>query len=136
MLVHENFLRLSPQAQQRFEAAEASADSEWMAVAQEIQEQVVREFSVGRPHVERDMDVALWELRAAAQRHPEHALYVRHNRARQGTLRVGDVCPNVPVVSVFATSSSSSSAAPPQHRHLLDRASPGRPLVIIAGSYS
>eukprot|EP00946_MAST-07B_sp_MAST-7B-sp1_P001952 g1952.t1 len=74
-----------------FQAAEASVDSEWMCVAQDIQEQVVKEFSRAS-HSSLDvvahMDIALFELRAAANRHPEVALYVRHNRARRGTLPV------------------------------------------------
>lgn len=140
MLTRENELRLSESVQLRFKAAEASVDSEWMCVAQEIQEQVIKEFSKASHSsldVVRHMDIALFELRAAANRHPEIALYVRHNRARRGTLRVGDPCPNVSVVSVASSSSSSTSSTPQlQQRNLLDHAKPGRPLVIIAGSYS
>ena len=73
MLTRENELRLSEAVQLRFKAAEASVDSEWMCVAQEIQEQVINEFSKASHSsldVMRHMDVALFELRAAANRHP------------------------------------------------------------------
>ena len=138
MLARENELRLSPETQSRFQAAEASVDSEWMCVAQDIQEQVVKEFSRAS-HSSLDvvahMDIALFELRAAANRHPEVALYVRHNRARRGTLHAGDPCPNVSVASVNS-SPSASSATPIEQCQLLGHAKPGRPLVIVAGSYS
>jgi hypothetical protein len=120
MLHREEELRLSFPVQHRFTAAEQSGNTEWMDVAREVQLQVLTEFHYA------PTDTNLHALQIAAQKHPNIPMYVRENRARSGNLRVGHDAPNVEVVSL------DGSAA-----HLLDDyATAGRPLVVIAGSYS
>mmetsp|Transcript_18373 Transcript_18373/g.42549 ORF Transcript_18373/g.42549 Transcript_18373/m.42549 type:complete len:148 (+) Transcript_18373:1181-1624(+) len=89
MLKREDELRRSSRYLDAMEVAEESADSEWMDVAVEIQHQVIQEFQ--------PTSLTVHDLRLAALRHPELCFWVRHNRARPGHLRVGDVAPNVVV---------------------------------------
>ena len=119
MLQREEELRWSEAVQQRFTAAEASGTSEWMDVAREVQQQVLKEF-----HYSPTL-VSLHALRLAAQQHPEIPMYIRENRARAGALVVGDDAPNVPVVALNGTTT-----------RLLDYSTGDRPLIVIAGSYS
>ena len=119
MLRREDHLRRhDPSVQKRFEEAENNVNSEWMDVAQEIQEQVCREFGVVEGS--QQMAQALRELRVAALKNPELALYVRYNRARMGTLKVGDDCPNVEMFQLDGTKKS-----------LLDAGQEGRLFSII-----
>jgi hypothetical protein len=120
MLQREEELRWSEAVQQRFTAAEASGTSEWMDVAREVQLEVLKEF-----HYEEDSLVALHAFRLAAQKYPEISMYIRENRARAGTLVVGDDAPNVQVVALNGTTT-----------RLLDYSNGDRPLVVVAGSYS
>ena len=73
MLQREEELRWSEAVQQRFTAAEASGTSEWMDVAREVQQQVLKEFHYFPL-------VSLHALRLAAQQHPEIPMYIRENR--------------------------------------------------------
>ena len=123
MLVREDQLRrFDEDVQERFRVAESSVDSEWMDVAEEIQRQVCREFKV-QPH---HMVEALRQLRSAALRHPELAIYVRYNRCERGSLREGDPCPNVPLYDL--------NGEKVMIRGLASRSD--QKLVILAGSYS
>lgn len=126
-LQREDVLRRSPEAQRRFAEAESSGKTDWMEVAHDLQVEVLREFGVTDAQIGR----ALHELRTFANRHPELALYVRHNRARRGELREGDECPSVPLAELAGT----GVGAP---RPLLEfgGSAGGKPLVLIAGSYS
>ena len=83
----ENRMRLSPEGQAAFAAAEEKDDDDWMEAASRMQFQSLKE--VGLAPTARN--VAL--LRATALEHPEIALYVRHNRCRKGELQVGDSAP-------------------------------------------
>ena len=83
----ENRMRLSPEGQAAFAAAEEKDDEDWMEVASRMQFAALREVGLA-PTAK---NVAL--LRAKALEHPEIALYVRYNRCRQGELHVGDSAP-------------------------------------------
>lgn len=133
MLTRENELRLSEDVQQKMEKAESSGHSEWMDVATEVQRQVLCEFGVSK----QNLHAGLMALRSAALRHPEIALYVKYNRARQGELRVGCPAPDVKVVPVRESDGSDlMSSAKIESSSLLQYERQGRPLVVVAGSYS
>lgn len=92
MLHRENDLRRAPETQAAMERAEGSARSEWMDVVEDIQKQVVQEFQNKSLH-----KITIQDLRSAAMRYPDIAHWVKYNRARRGTLKVGDAAPDVPL---------------------------------------
>ena len=119
LLHREEELRLSPAVQARFGAAERSGGTDWLEVAEELQRELLIEFGV------RPTQTNLHLLRVAAAR-LKVSLYVRHNRASRGDLNVGDRCPDVSLVSYpggLASRLSSFSVV-------------GRPLIVLAGSFS
>ena len=123
MLQREDELRRFDEGvQERFRIAERSYATDWMDVAEEIQRQVCSEFGI-MPH---QMAEGLRQLRLAALRYPDLAIYVRFNRCERGELRVGQPCPNIVLFDLNG-----------QKTKLLG---PGRgnskKLVILAGSYS
>jgi hypothetical protein len=127
MLRRENELRLSEETQEKYAAAEASTDTDWLAVTEALQKQVVMEFGY-----DDSMEDALYCLRCASQLYPndpamkEIPLYVKYNRARDGQLKEGDEAPNTVAVDLNGTSCK-----------LLDCvADTNKPLVVVAGSYS
>ena len=79
------------------------------------------------------MAAALYVLRSASQLFPADtelrrlSLYVRHNRAAQGSLRAGDAAPDVPLHAPRAggpaTTLRAACAAP-------------RPTLLVAGSFT
>ena len=92
MLRREDGLRRSPEYQKEMEAAEGSANTEWMDVVARIQDRVVAEAN------EDDKPEPIYtveELREAASRHPDIAHWVKFNRARQGELKEGNEAPDV-----------------------------------------
>ena len=96
MLIREEQLRVSPEAQAVFAAYEERQDVDWMEHAVELQKQVLCEF--GFP----DDDQALLVLRRAALR-MEFPIYVRNNRADRGPLKVGDQAPQIMLHSMDGT---------------------------------
>ncbi len=119
MLKRENELRLSSDVQKRFEEAERSGDkSDWIEVAEAVQLEVLREFSVP--------EMALDAYRCAAIKHGI-SLCVKHNRAREGNLQVGSIAPDISLISVEHDGLTRTQS-------LLDLQPNGRPLIIIAGS--
>ncbi|CAB9505892.1 expressed unknown protein [Seminavis robusta] len=123
LLQRERDLRVSPASQKEMELAEKWAHSEWMDVATKIQHQVVRQHN--NSAVGGSKKVTVHELRLAALRHPEIAFWVKYNRARQGTLRVGDVAPNISLRRAHDNSATT----------LFDAGNHQR-TVIVAGSWS
>lgn len=92
MLRREDGLRRSPEYQKEMEAAEESANTEWMDVVARIQDRVVAEAN------DDDKPEPIYtveELREAASRHPDIAHWAKFNRARQGDLKEGDEAPDV-----------------------------------------
>jgi len=125
MLIRENELRTCEETQEIYALAERRCDTDWMEVTEELQRRVLREFGV------EDVEVGLKALRCAWQLYPddpelrEIPLYVKYNRARKGTLCVGDDAPNTDVVSLDLSKEK-------LFKFMVDDV----PLVIIAGSYS
>ena len=132
MLRREAEMRKSPGAQQAMEKAEESVESEWMDVVANVQKSVVQEFDRAHASSNENGDndnipsISVHDLRLAALRHPEIAFWVKFNRARQGTLRVGEEAPDVLLVQ--ANSGEETT--------LLNRTTKGKPCVIVAGSLS
>jgi len=119
--------RLSDETQAAYGAAEAREDTDWLEVTAALQQRLLREAGVP---VER-MAAALWLLRSAAALFPHEAelaaipLHVRHNRARQGSLVVGDAAPDVPLHPL-------ADAAPIS----LLAACADAPTLLVAGSFT
>jgi hypothetical protein len=122
LLQREVELRLAPETQAEMERAEQSVNTEWMDCVANLQECIVFQHnqSLDTPLV------TVRDLRLAALCHPEIAFWVKYNRARNGTLRVGDTAPNVPLVV----------ARNEQPTTLLRTKHATKPTVVIAGSWS
>jgi len=101
------------------EVAENSADTEWMDVAEKVQQRVVKEMGLTASR-----KFTIRDLRLAALRNPQIAFWVKHNRARTGDLTVGEAAPNVNLLR----------ASDGQPRTLLDGCSSTDRTVVIAGS--
>jgi hypothetical protein len=132
MLRREAEMRKSPETQHAMEKAEESVGSEWMDVVANVQRSVVQQFHSEYASLKENGDddnistISVHDLRLAALRHPEIAFWVKFNRARQGTLRVGDEAPDVLLVQ--ANSGEDTT--------LLNRTTKGKPCVVVAGSLS
>ena len=122
--------RLDNATQLAYACAEAGDDDRsWLEVTEELQHDVVREFGYASGSA-RVTAAALRALRGAAARHPEHAFWVRYNRARRGALRAGDAAPDVSLARVDAA--TTTPARLPRDFVPTD----GRPLAVVALSYS
>jgi len=125
MLIREHELRTSIETQKIYSEAEKSEATDWMEVTDQLQRRVIKEFGI------EDEELGLYSLRTAAIAYPdvqdfkEIPLYVKYNRAKNGFLKCGDEAPNVNIVKMDQSCGS-----------LLDYSNIGRPLVVIAGSYS
>jgi len=123
MDLRENELRVSPEWQAQFEAAEKSPDTVWLECVEKLQQQVVTEFCYGASAVN--------ALRAAASLYPQEAffreipLYVRYNRARNGTLAEGSAVPDMNLLWPDGKA-----------RSLWTLGGTDIPLVLVAGSHS
>mmetsp|Transcript_3420 Transcript_3420/g.8452 ORF Transcript_3420/g.8452 Transcript_3420/m.8452 type:complete len:241 (-) Transcript_3420:919-1641(-) len=97
MLVREEHLRLAPETQRRYATAESDWRTDWIVVTEQLQRDLVNEFG----HVGAAAEAsALNQLRTATHRYPslrDIPLYIRHNRARAGTIVPGDVLPDAAV---------------------------------------
>ena len=121
MLKRENELRLGQEVQKRFEEAERSgSNTDWIEVATQVQLEVLREFNVA--------ESSLQAYRCAANKHGI-SLYVKYNRAREGSLKVGAAAPDVSLISLMDDGTT-------RLQSLLDTQQADRPLVIVAGSLS
>ena len=96
MLRAEEAARRSEETQAAYGEAERGG-SDWLQVTEALQRRLLREAGVAPERAA----AALFALRAAAQLFPCDAelrsipLYVRNNRAAQGSLREGDAVPDV-----------------------------------------
>eukprot|EP01113_Clastostelium_recurvatum_P047706 TRINITY_DN8556_c0_g1_i2.p1 TRINITY_DN8556_c0_g1~~TRINITY_DN8556_c0_g1_i2.p1 ORF type:complete len:165 (-),score=36.38 TRINITY_DN8556_c0_g1_i2:609-1103(-) len=161
MLVRENELRLSPAIQARYEAAEREPELSWMNITEDLQKQVLREFNVtksatrddgGNDEEEEDVEWGLYNLRGASFLYPDEPdfktipLYVKYNRCRQGDLHVGMRVPHIPLVKVTPSGATTTITINTSlHDEMMTMTmvgagaglgAGGRPLVVIAGSYT
>lgn len=117
MLQREHELRTCPETQAMYAAAETSFDTDWMEETSKMQEQLVKDFGFNASPAQTAR--AVNELRRATWNHPGDAeiasipLYVKYNRARRGTLRVGDVCPDVPLLAYTAVDGPGEASVSP-----------------------
>lgn len=118
---------MSPEQIALFGSVEHRHDTDWIDLADALQRRLVHEFGD-----DGDPDHALLMLRTAATRFPNDAemaaisVYRRANRVRRGTLRVGDRLPDVALVDLHGAETTLWTASK----------RPGRPLFVIAGSWS
>ncbi|KAG2494373.1 hypothetical protein HYH03_007430 [Edaphochlamys debaryana] len=99
VLAAEDALRLSPETQALYAAAELSPDSDWMEVTEGLQRRVLTEAGVPEPKLE----AALWAMRGAPYRWPELkplCLYHRHQRSRPCPIPLGGLVPPLLLVDV------------------------------------
>jgi hypothetical protein len=123
----EEAARLSAATQRAYAAAEARDDRSWLTVTADLQRRVLEQAGVPPAR----MTAALFVLRAAAQLFPADAelraipLQVRHNRACEGCLRVGD-----PIVELCLHRLDNGADAS------LVEACAGLPTLLVAGSFT
>ena len=128
MLRAEEAQRLAPATQAAYGVAEASFDSDWLKVTEELQKRVLRQHGVPPAR----LAAALYLLRTATQLFPHDdelqriPLYVRHNRAEQGDLQPGDPLPSVTLHSL-------QSGAPTTLACACDGP---QPTLLVAGSFT
>jgi predicted mannosyl-3-phosphoglycerate phosphatase (HAD superfamily) len=123
----EEAARHAPETQAAFAAAEQRDDSDWLAVADALQRRLLRDAGVPPLH-EAD---ALRHLRAATYTYPALAaipVYRRMQRARAGTLIVGDAPPDVPLLTMDGERTSLLEAASTLGQR--------KPVLLVAGSIS
>jgi hypothetical protein len=126
MLAREDELRLSNETQLAYKNYRLAGKGEegMETVVEDLQRRVVKEF--GLP-----IEVGLEAIRCAETLLPGDpevkvlSLYRRHNRCVDGDLKVGDVAPDVELYTLSL-----------DKIRLLEMVSVGRPLIIIAGSYT
>jgi hypothetical protein len=139
-------MRLSPQTQQLLSTIEDRKDIDWMDVIAHLQTQLIRE-EIGEDATDDEIQhglrylhiIDLFQmfilfffsiLRSAHQLYDNDefhnlSLYVRHNRAQEGNLKVGDRAIDIQLLNMNGEFVS-----------LLSHCHPHRPLLIIAGSYT
>jgi len=98
VLQRETQLRLSPETQSKYAAAEKRQDTDWMEVTGGLQEDVLREQGVR----EEQLPAALRAMRTAPYKYPQLkklCIYHKYQRSRQGPA-VGSTVPNVMMVKL------------------------------------
>ena len=104
--------------------------TEWMDVAAEIQEELVRSYllKVKTNVTPKDVKSGLKQFRIAASKNPDICHYVKYNRVRACQYGIGQ---QVPDVNMIQTCNGSNIGL--LYRNLSDK---NKPLVLIAGSIS
>lgn len=127
--------RMSDEMQSKYADAEKTAsDTDWMEVTNDMQTALLSE--VGVP-AER-MAAALHLLRSAHRIWPDDAevrsvsCWVRHNRAREGSLRAGERAPDV---KLFLAPSEDDPSAPIQTTSVNEMCD-GKRTLVVSGSYT
>jgi len=129
MLRKENQIRLSADFQALLASIEDRKDIDWLDMVEEMQRNLVQEF--GFSGSEENINTGLSFLRSAVSLFPEDEevrtipLYVKYNRARNCDVKVGSLAPNVPLCTMSEV---------PLSLHALVQ--PGRPLVVVGGSFT
>jgi hypothetical protein len=125
----EEVCRHSEATQDAYERAEApGSKTDWLEVTSAMQERLLTEVGVPPER----MAAALWLLRSAHALWPDDAevraisCWVRHNRARAGTLACGDRAPDLPLYPITGTDGATSVL----------RLCGGQPTLLVAGSYT
>lgn len=117
MLQRENELRLCDDVQEQYRVSECPTK-----VTEAVQRRVVEEFGYKDLHILRSA-ISLYKDDPEISQIPH---YVRFNRSRQGNLKVGDKIPNPRLVSLDGC----------KDLQLSQFHQAGRPLILVAGSYT
>ncbi|CAG8623354.1 15844_t:CDS:2, partial [Cetraspora pellucida] len=140
LLREEERRRFSPEIQKKYYdvGTDPTCGKDWMDVTDQMQHELVREFGYS--------DEAVELLRRAPQLYPDDPefrttqVYVRNNIANIGNLIEGMPTPDCPLVpldpSIFISIIDNSNINSPNLVHLRSLCKPGRPLVILGGSYT
>jgi len=156
MVVRENYLRTCDETQAKFSAADRVSDGGIIAIVEELQRQVAREFLPQYCHDSAKIERAVEFLRCAANMFPEDEyfqtvpIYVKYNRCQNGPLEPGHTIPlDVNLLELATTVTSMSQAtgimdnaeqeALYEKNHtvmLQSKFNPDRPIVLVGGSYS
>ncbi|CAF3189164.1 unnamed protein product [Rotaria sp. Silwood2] len=130
LLMKEEQIRLSRETQQLLSSIEDRKDMDWMDVIADLQTNLIKE-AIGQDATEDEIQCGLRIFRSAHQLYSNDnkfhnlSLYVRHNRAKQGNLRIGDSAIDIQLLNMNGEFVS-----------LLSYFHSNRPLLIIAGSYT
>ncbi|CAM4837810.1 unnamed protein product [Rotaria magnacalcarata] len=130
LLIQEEQIRLSQETQQLLANIEDRKDIDWMDIVTDLQTELIKK-AIGEDATQDEIQYGLHIFRSAHQlygRDPEFhnlSLYVRHNRAKQGNLKLGDQAVDVRLLNTNGEFVS-----------LLSHCHPNRPLLILAGSYT
>ncbi|CAF3883335.1 unnamed protein product [Rotaria sp. Silwood1] len=123
-------MRLSQETQQLLSSIEDRKDIDWMDIIADLQTNLIKN-AIGKDATEDEIQYGLRILRSAHQLYLNDSefhnlsLYVRHNRAKQGNLHVGDLAVDIQLLNMNGEFVS-----------LLSYFHFNRPLLIIAGSYT
>eukprot|EP01120_Amphizonella_sp_Union-15-10_P006427 TRINITY_DN2056_c0_g3_i2.p1 TRINITY_DN2056_c0_g3~~TRINITY_DN2056_c0_g3_i2.p1 ORF type:complete len:145 (+),score=21.87 TRINITY_DN2056_c0_g3_i2:120-554(+) len=126
MLKRENQLRLSDEIQEQYDQQRKARIVPSCSIEEGIQRQVLSEFGFD-PEDNLSIDVYRYS-RARFPDDPEikeSILYIKYDRSRNTTLRIGDDSPNPLLVTLEG-----------EKLPLFSFAKPKRPLVLLASSYS
>lgn len=129
LLMKEERMRLSQEVQNLLGSIENRTDIDWMDIIADLQTNLVRE-TIGPDAAPEEIQHGLRILRSAQQLYENDdefrsiSLYVRHNRARIGDLRIGDRAIDINLLNM------TGECVPLLSYHQ------NRPLLIIAGSYT
>ena len=145
LLTREDTCRQSEATQAAYADAEApGSDTDWLEVTAAMQERVLRESGVPQAR----MAAALWLLRSAHALWPQDArmrqvsCWVRHNRARNGTLTPGCPAPDLPLQPIEIErekergASSAGASAGVAAVTSVQLVCAGKPTLLVAGSYT
>jgi len=139
MIKEEAASRLAPRAQAGMDKFRHS-EHEVTLLTEELQADVVRRYGFRGQKFE---PIGLQLLRSASSLYPDHPViketfYVKFNRCVSGKLKVGDPCPNVPLLTLSGERTSLqdyfTQAASTHCGWTLDSKLPAPPLVMVAGS--
>ena len=100
MIQQEELIRMY-KAYQDLCTAVKSIPNGWLAVTDQMQTQIARDFGFGGDQTE----LAVNTLRRAQYLYPNNPIfklpvYIRNNKAREGTLRVSDTVPTVDLIDL------------------------------------
>jgi hypothetical protein len=128
MLMREDKLRLHPRIQQQF--GTFGENEQMMSMfTTALQAHVSIEFNVD-PHV------GIQLIRSATSLFPETAKlahYVKHNRAFEGSLKVGDVAPDIELLSIAGNHTTLWTEL---EKRLVTGDGVGKPVAILAASFT
>ncbi|CAF1284205.1 unnamed protein product [Rotaria sordida] len=105
LLIQEEKLRLSQETQQLLSDIEDRKDIDWMDIIDDLQTKLIKN-AIGEDATEDEIQYGLKIFRSAHQLYSNDnefhnlSLYVRHNRAKQGNLNIGDPAIDIQLLSM------------------------------------